>query len=54
MTKIYIQWVLTQIVDSLHLLHVCCEQETNLEDLKKTYPHAKVIYVVWGEGVFSC
>ena len=50
-TKIFIHWVLIKIIDSLHFLHVCGKQEMNLEDLEKMYPHAKVIYVVWGEGV---
>ena len=43
MAKIFIQWVLIEIVDSLHLLPVCDKQETNLEVLEKMYPHAKVI-----------
>ena len=51
MTKIFIQWVLIEIVDSLHLLPVYDKQETNLEVLEKMYPHAEVIYVVWGVGV---
>ena len=44
---IFIQWVLIKIIDSLHLLHVHGKQETNLE----MFPHARVICVVWGEGV---
>ena len=51
MTKIFIQWVLIEIVDGLRLLPVCDKQETNLEVLEKMTPHAKVIYVVWGVGV---
>ena len=43
MTKIFIQWVLIEIVDSLHLLLVYDKQETNLEVLEKMSPHAKVI-----------
>ena len=50
-TKILLRWVLIKIVDGLHFLLVCGKQELNLEDLEKMYPHAKVIYVVWGEGV---
>ena len=51
MTKIFIQWVLIEIVDNPHLLPVYNKQETNFEVLEKMTPHAKVIYVVWGVGV---
>ena len=50
-TKIFIQWVLIEIVDNPHLLPVYNKQETNFEVLGKMTPHAKVIYVVWGVGV---
>ena len=46
MTKIFIQWVLIEIVDSLHLPPVCDKQETNLGVLEKMHPHARIIYVV--------
>ena len=50
-TKIFIQWVLIEIVDSLRPLPAYDKQETNIEVLEKMYPHTKVIYVVWGVGV---
>ena len=50
-TMIFIQRVLIKIVYCPHLLPVHGKQKTNREDLVKMYPHAKVIYVVWGVGV---